>query len=355
MAGPLRRVSQNYNWTLKRAHNDLHNSITSEPPPTAAASPNAEAVVFPWDSAGLQWKFKNEYDELRELLGRSLLILVGWWLTIGNLVEQFVVSVLDFRISASQTLIPIPKADRAISRVYKQSAKPSIRDTLSITVWGLLAPLFPIPISKAQPDQPVSHLHKKSAELSIRDVSIAVWGLFFPLFRYAMPRIAIPTQHFFSRLANAFGADKSEESDIDPASSPSARRPLLDEQPEPDQSPNIESTAHEHPEDSPTITVMSDPAYSALDGPLMDTLKDGLERLQSAVHMGKGMLFYGSPTLGGDIGKPYETKLDPIDRNTTGLNSPHFSQSSPNPTQDQGSFRVIITRPQTDDSTASGD
>ncbi|KAH9177374.1 hypothetical protein EDB89DRAFT_1902580 [Lactarius sanguifluus] len=320
MAGPLRRVSQNYNWTIKRAHNDLHNSITSGPPPAPAPSPNVEAIL-PWDSPGLQWKFKSEYDELREHLGRSLIILFGWCLTIGHLVEQFV-------------------ADQAISQLYKQRAKPPIRDTLSVSVRGLLTQLFPIPVSKAQPGQPVSHLYKQSAELSIRDiVSITVWVRAF-----SVPQF-LQVHPFFSRSAIGFGADKRGESDANPASSHSARQPLPDEQPDPDQSPNIESTASEHPEDSPIITVMSDPAHSTLEGSFMDAQKDGSEMLQSAMHMGKGVLFYGSPTLDGDIG----TRLDPTNGSAAGLGSAHFSQTSPNPTQRQGEFRVIITRPPTDD------
>ena len=48
MAGPLRRVSQNYHWTLKRARNDLHNSITPDLQP-APASPKIDTIVSPWD------------------------------------------------------------------------------------------------------------------------------------------------------------------------------------------------------------------------------------------------------------------------------------------------------------------
>jgi hypothetical protein len=48
MAGPLRRVSQNYQWTIKRARNDLHNSITSELQPGSASS-NIDTNVSPWD------------------------------------------------------------------------------------------------------------------------------------------------------------------------------------------------------------------------------------------------------------------------------------------------------------------
>lgn len=48
MAGPLRRVSQNYQWTLKRAHNDLHNSITPKLQP-APASSNIDTIISSWD------------------------------------------------------------------------------------------------------------------------------------------------------------------------------------------------------------------------------------------------------------------------------------------------------------------
>ncbi|KAH9063983.1 hypothetical protein EDB87DRAFT_1681112 [Lactarius vividus] len=310
MAGPLRRVSQNYNWTLKRAYHDLNNPITSGPLP--APAPNVKTVL-PWDSPSPQWKFKSEYDELREHLGRSLLILFGWWLTIGHLVEQFVVSVLEYRISASQAPIFVPKADQAISQLYKRSSKPTIRDTLSVPIWGLLAQLLPIPVPKAQLDRPVSHLYKQGAELSIRGiVSITVWGLFAPLFRYAKPRMAFPTQPFFSRSANGSGVDKMEESDANPASPHSARRPLPDEQPDPDQSPNIVSTASEHPEDSPTTTVMSDLTHSTLKGSFMDALKDGFEKLRSAMYVGEGMVSYGYPTFGGDIVKPHEYAINVV-------------------------------------------
>ena len=47
---------------------------------------------------------------------------------------------------------------------------------------------------------------------------------------------------------------------------------------------------------------MSDPAYSTLDGPLIGALNDGMEVLQSTMHMGEGKPFHGSPLLG-DVNK----------------------------------------------------
>jgi hypothetical protein len=241
MAGPLRRVSQNYHWTIKRAHNDLHNSIT----PDLAPSPNIESVVLPWDSDRLQLKFKSEYDELREHLGHSLFILLGWWLTIKHLTK-----------AAAEHFIAHP--DQAIFSLYKQSTKLPIHDTLSISVGVLVA-----------------------------------------LFRYAVLRIVFPTQPFFSRSVSRFGASKGEETGTNPALLPSTSQPLPDESPV--QSPYTESTAHASPEDSPTITVTSDTAHAPLDGSLMDALKDGIEMLHSAMHMGDGRHIHGSPSLDGDI------------------------------------------------------
>jgi len=238
-------------------------------------------VRYVLQSARLQWKFKSEYDELREHLERSLLILLGWWLTIRHLTkaaaEHFIVSVLEFRISTSLKHFDVPsqkaQPDQAVSNLYKQSTKLSIHDIFSITVWGLLVPLF----------------------RCVRPLF-----LFFQVHvsarRYAVPRIVFPTLPFFSRSAlSRFSGDKREEASANPALSPSPP----DEQPV--RSPYMESTAHAHPESSPTITVMSDPAHSALDGSLMDALKDGIERLQSAMHMGEGRPFPGSPSLDGDI------------------------------------------------------
>ncbi|KAN0132887.1 hypothetical protein V8E53_009252 [Lactarius tabidus] len=246
MAGPLRRVSQNYQWTLKRAHNDLHNSITPELQPAPAPS-NIDINVSPWDSARLQWKFKSEYDELREHLEHSFLIILGWWVTFKHLTK-------------------------AITEHFF-----------------------------TQPEQAISNLFKQSTKLSsqvIFSFYLSLWDLLTALFRYVVLRVAFPTQPFLSRSTNWFGANKRGETGTNPAGPPSSRQSLHDEQSI--LSTSSERTLHTPPdfEGSPTITVMSEPAYSALDGHLMGVLKDGMEMLQSAMHVGEGKPFYGSPSLG---------------------------------------------------------
>jgi hypothetical protein len=55
MAGALRKVSLNYNWTIKRAQNDLHHNIITpqpQPQPTSPSFPDTKPVdfsVLPWD------------------------------------------------------------------------------------------------------------------------------------------------------------------------------------------------------------------------------------------------------------------------------------------------------------------
>jgi hypothetical protein len=53
MAGALRKVSLNYNWTIKRAQNDLHhNIIEPQPQPTSTPFPDTkpgDLSVLPWD------------------------------------------------------------------------------------------------------------------------------------------------------------------------------------------------------------------------------------------------------------------------------------------------------------------
>jgi hypothetical protein len=73
-------------------------------------------------------KFKSEYDELREHIKHSLIILLGWLLIIKHLTK-----------ATAEHFIAQP--DQVISSLYKQSAKLPIHDTLSISV-GLLAALF---------------------------------------------------------------------------------------------------------------------------------------------------------------------------------------------------------------------
>jgi hypothetical protein len=55
MAGALRKVSRNYNWTIKRAQNDLHhNIIKPQPqpqptPPSFLDTKTGDFSVLPWD------------------------------------------------------------------------------------------------------------------------------------------------------------------------------------------------------------------------------------------------------------------------------------------------------------------
>jgi hypothetical protein len=210
MAGPLRRVSQNYQWTIKRARNDLHNSITSELQPGSASS-NIDTNVSPWDSARLQWKFKTEYDELHEHLEHSFLIILGWWVTFKHLTK-----------ATAEHFITQP--EQAFSNLFKQSTK-----------------LF---------SQVIFSLY------------LSLWGLLTTLFRHVVQRVAFHTQPFLSHSVNWFGANRKGEIG------------------------------------NPAIAVMSDPArLAALDEHLMGVLKDGMEMLKSAIHMGEGKPFHGSPSL----------------------------------------------------------
>lgn len=121
MAGALRKVSLNYNWTIKRAQNDLHhNIIKPQPRPTSPSFPNnkltsGEFSVLLWDvsvrfpirggegflkecrqSNRLRLKFKSDYEELCEHLERVFFILFGWIVTLNYLrtiaTRHFIVS-----------------------------------------------------------------------------------------------------------------------------------------------------------------------------------------------------------------------------------------------------------------------
>ncbi|KAH9995832.1 hypothetical protein BJV77DRAFT_960927 [Russula vinacea] len=89
MARALRKVSRDYNWTIKRAHNDLHHNIITPQPQTSSSSfPDTKPVdlsVLPWDSNHLRWKFRTDYEELCGHLEHSFLILLGWVATINYL------------------------------------------------------------------------------------------------------------------------------------------------------------------------------------------------------------------------------------------------------------------------------
>jgi hypothetical protein len=80
--------------------------------------------------------------------------------------------------------------------------------------------------------------------------------------RHVVQRVALHAQPFLSRSVNWFGANRKGETG------------------------------------NPAIAVTSDPArLAALDEHLMGVLKDGMEMLKSAIHMGEGKPFHGSPSL----------------------------------------------------------
>lgn len=53
MANALRKVSLNYDWTIKRAQNDLHHNIIAtpqpQPLPTSPDTKPGDFSVLPWD------------------------------------------------------------------------------------------------------------------------------------------------------------------------------------------------------------------------------------------------------------------------------------------------------------------
>lgn len=93
--------------------------------------------------------------------------------------------------------------------------------------------------------------------------------------RYAVPRVA------------AVFPNKRDEIGTHLMLSPSPKRPLPDERPV--QSTYVESKTYAHPGPEGGIT-----AHSALDASLIDSLKDSVENLQSAIHTGEGRPLHGS-------------------------------------------------------------
>jgi len=141
MAGALRKVSVNYNWTIKRAQNDLHHNIIkpqSQLEPTLPSFSNTKPgdfFVLPWDVKSnyyLRLKFKNEYEELREHLDRVFLILFGWVVTLNYL-----------RTIATKNFISHPI--RSFVVLYEESGNLDYLAHLGIRptyIWGLLVALF---------------------------------------------------------------------------------------------------------------------------------------------------------------------------------------------------------------------
>ncbi|KAH9998834.1 hypothetical protein BJV74DRAFT_824132 [Russula compacta] len=132
MARALTRVSRDYNWTIKRADNDLHDAINPRLQSSSPSSPDIRSVdlsVFPWDSNRLRWKFRTEYEELREHLEHSFFILLSWAATIDYILR---VAIGHFIRHLTQSVV----------RFYEESVKFSCLDIPFVSMWGLLGFLF---------------------------------------------------------------------------------------------------------------------------------------------------------------------------------------------------------------------
>ncbi|KAH9972168.1 hypothetical protein BGW80DRAFT_1316902 [Lactifluus volemus] len=136
MAGPLRKVSRNHLWTIKRAHNDLHYSISSplsaslsESSSTTTTKPIELSTTSPWDPDRLQWKFKSEYEELCEHFEHSFIILVSWLLTIDQL----------FRIGLRYF---IRHPAHSVTILYDRRSEIAISRALLTSIWHRSVPAF---------------------------------------------------------------------------------------------------------------------------------------------------------------------------------------------------------------------
>jgi len=137
MAAALRKVTKNYDWTLKRADNDLHNVVTPRPQTPSPASPShldIKPVVdssgaFPWDANHLRWKFGTDYEELREHLGRSFLIIFSWIVSIYRLLMAVTTHFVRHHISS-------------VVHLYEEGIKVAGLDVSLTSIWSLLVSLF---------------------------------------------------------------------------------------------------------------------------------------------------------------------------------------------------------------------
>ncbi|KAI0255062.1 hypothetical protein BJV78DRAFT_1180971 [Lactifluus subvellereus] len=131
MATSLRRVTRNYNWTVKRAHNDLHESISPQPSPAPISSPPTDIPIDPLDvsSNRLQLKFKSEYEELREHFEHAYVILASWLVIVDQLL----------RVAASYFIShPI----RSVTSLYERCSKLATLGILPISIGSLLVVVF---------------------------------------------------------------------------------------------------------------------------------------------------------------------------------------------------------------------
>ncbi|KAI0303648.1 hypothetical protein B0F90DRAFT_1815955 [Multifurca ochricompacta] len=230
MAGPLRKVSRNYNWTLRRAHNDLHNSITTprrqQQPELASLIITESSSVSRWDSNRLQWKFRSEYEELRGHLGHSFIILFNWLVTIYHLAK----------VASRDTI-----GHRAIALISNHGLKVPSLDLLPIHIWGLLV-MF---LQYAAPLEATS--------------------LQYPPF--SSP-IRLDTNSNAKARADAFPAPVSAGQSLSALTMDSPRTP---------------GNAPPFAKDDGRTTA-SGPIHSVPDVDLIDALKDGIEILHSAMH-----------------------------------------------------------------------
>jgi len=136
MAAALRKITQNYDWTLKRADNDRHNVITPQPPTPSPSSPSYPDIkpvdsfgAFPWDENYLRWKLGTDYEELREHLGRSFFILLGLTASIYHLLMAATTHFLEHHISS-------------VFHLHKEHIKLPNLDVSLRSIWSLSVSLF---------------------------------------------------------------------------------------------------------------------------------------------------------------------------------------------------------------------
>jgi len=135
MARALRKVSRDFNWTVKRADNDLHNVIAPRPQTRSLASPSypdtkrVHSPLSPWDPNRLRWKFRSDYEELHEHLERAFLILISWTTSIDHLLKAAI---------GHYILHPIC----SVRRHYEENIKLAYLAIFPIFIWSLFGLLF---------------------------------------------------------------------------------------------------------------------------------------------------------------------------------------------------------------------
>jgi hypothetical protein len=98
----------------------------------------------------LQWKFKNDCEELRELLGRVFFILFGWVVTLNYLrkiaTRHFIVSIFGAPPSShahrSLKNHPVRSIVGLYQGLYKKSGNLTHLDIRATSIWNLLIALL---------------------------------------------------------------------------------------------------------------------------------------------------------------------------------------------------------------------